>query len=136
MKPIVCLLIDDDAEEAEIFQYALEEFNRPVKCVNARSGKEAVSVLTLNEGNVDFIFLDMNMPRMNGAETLQQLRQLKSATSLPIVLYSSSFLEEQKEMLRSMGASDFLVKTGSIYSLQQSLFRIFAENEIRRLTVA
>jgi CheY-like chemotaxis protein len=135
MKPIVCLLIDDDAEEAEIFHYALEELNRPVKCLDARSGKEAIAYLTKHPGDVDYIFLDMNMPRMSGIECMQQLRKLDAASSVPIVLYSSTFLEEQYDLLRSMGASDFLVKTGSVFDLQNSLFQIFATNEIR-LTVA
>jgi CheY-like chemotaxis protein len=136
MKPIVCLLIDDDAEEAEIFQYALEELNRPVKCINARSGKEAIAYLNKHHGGVDYIFLDMNMPRMNGMECLQQLRKLEAATMVPIVLYSSSFLEEQKDLLEAMGANAFVNKTGSVFDLQNSLFRVFATNEMNKLTVA
>ena len=136
MKPIVCLLIDDDAEEAEIFHYALEELNRPVKCLDARSGKEAIAYLTKHPGDVDFIFLDMNMPRMSGIECMKQLRKLDAVSSVPIVLYSSAFHDDQQDILRSMGASDFLVKTGSVFDLQNSLFRIFEVHEKNRLTVA
>ncbi len=136
MKPIICLLIDDDAEEAEIFHYALEELNRPVKCVNVRSGKEAIVYLTKHPQTVDYIFLDMNMPRMNGIECLQQLKKLEVTNSARIILYSSTFLEEQKDMLLSMGAADFLAKTGSVFDLQNALFKLFAKNEIAKLTVA
>jgi CheY-like chemotaxis protein len=136
MKPLVCLLIDDDAEEAEIFHYALEELNRPVKCLDARSGKEAIAYLSKHPGQVDYIFLDMNMPRMSGVECMQQLRKLDTASSTPIVLYSSAFLEEQQEMLKALGARDFLVKTGSVFDLQNSLFRLFESHEVDKLTVA
>jgi CheY-like chemotaxis protein len=136
MKPIVCLLIDDDSEEAEIFHYALEELNRPVKCVNCKSGKEAIAYLNKHVGDIDYVFLDMNMPRMSGVECLQQLRKLPATNMVPIVLYSSSFIEEQKELLKAMGASAFLNKTGSVFDLQNSLFRLFATEEINKLTVA
>lgn len=135
MKPINCLLIDDDAEEAEIFHYALEELNRPVKCFTARNGKDAIACLTRNAWSVDFIFLDMNMPRMNGEETLRQIRKLDEARHIPIVLYSSSFPDEQKTALSASGASNFLVKSGSVFDLQNALFRLFAEFEISRLTL-
>ena len=136
MKQIFCLLIDDDAEEAEIFNYAIEELNRPVKCAVARSGDEAIAYLTQHAGETDFIFLDMNMPRMNGMETLRRLRALPSVNQAHIALYSSSFIEEQKDMLLAMGATSFLTKTGSVFDLQNALFRLFASSEIARLTVA
>ena len=135
MKSITCLLIDDDAEEAEIFHYALEELNRPVKCITARSGTEAITILGNKQLTIDCVFLDMNMPRMNGFETLRQLRKLPALKDVPIVLYSSSFLDEQKNVLRTLGASGFLIKTGSVFDLQSRLFRIFAENDIRKVTV-
>lgn len=136
MKPIACLLIDDDAEEAEIFQYALEELNRPVKCHNCRSGKEAIIYLNKHAGTIDYIFLDMNMPRMSGVECLEQLRALPAANMVPIILYSSSFIDEQKELLKAKGASGFLSKTGSVFDLQHALFKLFATEAIKKLTVA
>src|SRR5690606_30481200 len=84
MKTLVCLLIDDDAEEAEIFHYALEEFSSSVKCVSASSGKEAIAYLTKHPGVVDYIFLDMNMPRMSGLECLTQLKKMGLSASVPI----------------------------------------------------
>ncbi len=128
MKQIVCLLIDDDFEEAEIFQYALEEIPFPVKCINVKSGKEALTWLARHP-EPDYIFLDMNMPKMGGKECMKQIKQINAVAHVPVVLYSNAFIESEKPELNSLGAEGFILKTASVFDLHNTLSAFFSTRE-------
>jgi CheY-like chemotaxis protein len=128
MEPIVCLLIDDDSEESEIFHYALEELAFKVKCHSVTSGKEALSFLNNRPSKPDYIFLDLNMPRMDGKQCLREIRKLGKADSIPVILYSTAFLEGQKQDLETLGADGFITKTNSVFDLHTELAKFFASH--------
>jgi CheY-like chemotaxis protein len=137
MNPIICLLIDDDSEESEIFQYALEEMDITVKCVTAKGGKEALSYLNSNAPAPDFIFLDLNMPKMNGKECLEAIRTIPKLDEVPTILYSNSFTIEQQQELTDMGASGFITKTCSVFDLYHKLANFFKSDKTpEKLSVA
>jgi CheY-like chemotaxis protein len=129
MKKIKCLLIDDDLEELEIFRFALDELSTPSVCYSARTGKEALKFLLTNKQHPDFIFLDMNMPRMDGKQCLAAIKKLETACRIPVILYSSTFIDHQKKDLLSLGATGFLTKTSSIPDLAAKLSRLFGVKE-------
>ena len=91
MQPFVCLLIDDDSEECEIFQYALEELKLPIECYLATSGKQALEDLKHRRLRPDYIFLDLNMPKMDGTQCLQEIKRLNDHADVPVILYSTFF---------------------------------------------
>jgi CheY-like chemotaxis protein len=129
MKKIKCLLIDDDAEELEIFRFALEELDVPATCFSARTGKEALKFLLTSRQRPDFIFLDMNMPRMDGKQCLAAIKKLDGVAHIPVILYSCTFIDHQKRDLLNLGAGGFLTKTASIPDLARKLGNFFLSRE-------
>jgi CheY-like chemotaxis protein len=115
------LLIDDDEDDQFIFQDALREISFPYDCLLASNGLEAVSKLTSDEDLPAMIFLDLNMPLMNGAEFLSHIRDHPSFREIPIVIFSTSNNPVDKEMLPKLGARLFITKTSDFKELKEKL---------------
>src|SRR5687768_10254806 len=85
-------IIDDDIEDQEIFMEALKEIDSSIQCFCATNGEEALNQL---EREViilpDLIFLDMNMPKLNGKQVLRELKNTRTLKSIPVIMYSTSF---------------------------------------------
>ena len=69
-----CLLIDDDQDDQELFLMALERVDSQIKCSVANNGVEGLAALSDHFYTPTHIFLDINMPKMNGIECLQRIR--------------------------------------------------------------
>src|SRR5882762_252050 len=98
------LLIDDDEDDQFIFRDALRGISFPNDCLLASNGLEAVFKLTSDEELPAMIFLDLNMPLVNGAEFLTHIRNQPSFRQIPIVIFSTSNNPVDKEMLPKLGA--------------------------------
>src|SRR5687767_11428895 len=98
------LIIDDDAEDTEIFCYALREVAPEINCTVINDPKLALSVLASNSIPPQYIFLDANMTYMNGRDCLKQLRKLRKLNNTRIIMYSGYLSEQQVEELKSLGA--------------------------------
>jgi CheY-like chemotaxis protein len=125
-----CLLVDDDLDDHEIFSLALKEAERPVELVRAYDGVDALNHLRdgLHE-RPDFIFLDLNMPRMDGKHCLQLLKDDSELKDIPVVIYTTS--SEIKDLIEAqrLGAIAFIVKSASIHELTLALQDFFRERE-------
>ena len=116
-KPIV-LLIDDDSDDQEIFSIALEKADGNVECVFANDGIQALEILRHDPDFVpDYVFIDMNMPRMNGQQCLAEIKKIDRLKSVPVYMYSTSVSPESLETNKQLGAKDFIVKPSSINEL-------------------
>lgn len=96
------LLVDDDDIMAFSFGVLLRHCKFKTKLTTSSRGEEVISILTtiINEGGKlpDFIFLDLNMPKIGGWEILEELSNLGlSAGSIFICVLSSSILPAEIE---------------------------------------
>ncbi len=120
-----CLLIDDDQDDQEVFMMILEKINRDINCLTANDGVEAISLLTSRQGFIpDYIFLDVNMPRMNGIECLQNIRTLDHLKNCKIFMYSTTSETSVVEQTKKLGVADFIVKPASPVALKETLAAI------------
>jgi CheY-like chemotaxis protein len=125
---ITCFLIDDDQDDQEIFTLAVNRLDPTIACVMADDGIEALNKLYQDETFVpSYIFLDLNMPRMNGKQCLSELKKIERLADTPIIIYSTS--AETRDILetKQLGATDFLTKPSLLDSLTHSLARVFIE---------
>jgi len=121
-----CLLIDDDLDDQEIFCLALLEVSPDITCMLAKDGREGLEKLRLLNGPVhDYIFIDLNMPRMNGIETLAEIKKMSFLNNPIIIIYSTTSNQGIIDDAIKKGADRFLVKPGSIKELVQKLREIF-----------
>ena len=121
-----CFLIDDDIDDQEIFVLVLKSVNPSITCVTANDGIEAVTKLTEEEAfNPDYIFLDLNMPRMDGRECLQEIKKIDRLKKVPVIIYSTSSGQNDMLATRALGASGYLEKQSSVTELKKKLAHFF-----------
>jgi CheY-like chemotaxis protein len=115
------LLIDDDEEDQEIFKDALKEVDSLLHCSVANDGEEALSLLNDALLKPDLIFIDMNMPKLNGKQVLQALKSSGSLRDVPVVMYSTFFGPKDVEEIITLGAAHHMVKATRFDDLCYSL---------------
>ena len=116
------LLADDDADDADIFCEALSRTASDAACQTAENGQELFHLLSKPGTTIpDIIFLDINMPIMNGCECLRQLKENTSYSNIPTIMYSTSSAKKDIDMAYRMGATLFLTKPEDIRELAKIL---------------
>ena len=120
-----CFLIDNDAEDAEIFTLALQEVDETISCSFACNGIQALKQLSDDETfTPSIIFIDMNMPLMNGLECIKELRQIHRLNDVNIYMYSTGGDPMLARQAKDSGATDFIEKPSSFTKLKQLLTKI------------
>lgn len=124
MKPQSILLVDDDEDDQLLFIDAIREIDKSIKCSVANDGLEAILSLQTKSPVPDLIFLDLNMPKMNGYQCLAQIKKEMMFKEIPIVIYTTSRIESDRDRTLKMGASYFLTKPSDFSELIDELTRI------------
>jgi DNA-binding response OmpR family regulator len=126
-----CLLIDDDLDDQEIFALALQQVSERFQCQMVNDGYEALQCLR-NDSYVlpDFIFLDLNMPRMNGKECLAEIKKHDHLKDIPVIIYSTSSFQDDIIQTRKLGAAAFITKPFSIDELSAKLVEVFQAHRV------
>lgn len=122
------MLIDDDEDDQLIFTDAISELADDVECVVAKNGYEAFEHLKKTETPPSVIFLDLNMPVMNGFEFLELLRCMQPPSKIPVVVFTTS--NDPKDIKRSaeLGIKDFFTKTSDFNTLKIRLGELIEKN--------
>ncbi|HEY9257038.1 response regulator [Chitinophaga sp.] len=115
------LLVDDDPDDQEFFKLALHTIREHISFAAAGNGQDALDQLTTAVCTPDLIFLDMNMPLMNGLTFLQKIKASATLKHIPVIIYSTSDEPHEISMARSMGAVDFVTKPTKFEELCQLL---------------
>lgn len=117
----VCYLIDDDYEDQEIFVTAVNEVNPAFYCAVKSDAESALLELKESAQLADIIFLDINMPKMDGFEFIIHLKRDSRLKSIPVIFYSTTRDEDQISKATKLGASGFITKTASYKELIKTL---------------
>ena len=102
------LIADDDQEDLLLIEEALNSLNQPAKFVY--NGVEALEYLEQCTILRSLIVLDLNMPKLNGTETLESLKKDSRFKHIPVLIYSTSINPYEKEKCARLGAKDYVVK--------------------------
>lgn len=111
------LLAEDDPKDAALTMEALQENNLMNTIIRVKDGAEAMDYLEQKGEYTDrppglpaVLLLDLHMPKMNGLETLEAIRQSPDIRHLPVVILTSS--QEEKDLIRSydLGVNAYVVK--------------------------
>lgn len=115
-------LIDDDIDDQELFIEAVRELNAGFSCDCSSNGEEGLNYLLTRLNELpDLIFLDLNMPRLNGKQCLEKIKSVDRLKDVPVVIYSTSSQENDIRDTRNLGAVHFLTKPSSFQDLCSSL---------------
>ncbi|CAN5469824.1 response regulator [soil metagenome] len=121
------LLVDDDADDQLYFRDAINELCKMVECEIANNGREA-QVQIGNPPPPDIIFLDLNMPLMNGYEFLDYLKKEDAYKNIPVVIFTTSKEPQDVDRVRQMGAHLFFTKPTNFNILCSKLDKILDMN--------
>jgi CheY-like chemotaxis protein len=125
------LIVDDDEDDRDLLSDALHEIDPNIKCLVARNGQEAFLGLSLHHyPEPDLIFLDLNMPRLDGMQFLRVLKKDRSLQHIPVVIYSTSKLVEEKEECMHLGAVHFITKPSSFRELRRLISDVLIKEMI------
>ncbi|MDR2610010.1 MAG: response regulator [Clostridiales Family XIII bacterium] len=104
------LLVEDIDINREIVLSFLEQTGISVDC--AENGEEAVAMVRESEGRYDAIFMDIQMPKMDGYEATQQIRALDipAARDIPIIAMTANVFHEDIEKCLACGMNDHIGK--------------------------
>lgn len=105
MQPNKVLVIDDSKLIHKIFTVILPK----TPLVSAHDGREALQRLA-EQPDVDLIFLDINMPNMNGLEFLAQVKADAALAQIPVVIISTEGKEEDTVRGLRAGAAAYIKK--------------------------
>jgi CheY-like chemotaxis protein len=122
-------IIDDDVEDQEIFMEAVREVDKSIQCYSATSGEDALKQLETEVVVLpDLIFLDLNMPKLNGKQVLREIKNTRSLKGIPVIMYSTSFAPRDIEEINQLGAAYHLLKPSRFDDLCRSLDGILSKN--------
>ena len=120
-----CLLIDNDEDDREIFELALKQVCPSVALYTSHSGINALQMLRSDPAFVpSVIFIDLNMPLMDGRQSLEAIYKLEHLKGVPAYLYSTSADPRTVAAVKEMGATDFLIKPASFDALKELISKI------------
>lgn len=117
---MLILHVDDDCDEREIFCDAVKVVDPNISCAEAESGISALKFLDQTDTLPDYIFMDINMPKMTGLECLQKIRSVPRFLSIQVVMYSTIFRSNDEIFLSEMGIK-WLSKKSQLSDLISSL---------------
>jgi CheY-like chemotaxis protein len=121
------LLIDDDNDEVEILCTALRSAAIDHKCTWVQSVRHAL--LVIEHLQPDVIFIDFNMPGINGVDGIGMIRQMDYGAAIPIVLYSNTINPESQETAMRLGAKACIQKPSTVELLASQLTCFFNQGE-------
>jgi len=118
------LLVDDDMDDQDIFRTALAEVAQTVVFATASNGEEALQQLNGDTVYPDVIFLDINMPILNGFETLIQIKKQERLRHIPVFIYSTSVRPEDIEKAMQLGAANCIKKPSGFLEVCNFITRL------------
>ena len=122
------LLTDDDLDDRDLFSEALAAVDPGIVYHWAEHGREALQLLNSKTiDKPDIIFLDINMPVMNGWELLAKLKQDSAYNDVPVIMYTTSSEPKDRKIAMELGALCFVTKPDNFKSVK-SLLQVVVKN--------
>lgn len=104
------LLADDDPHVQVFLEHAFSVENRKCAISCFEDGEKLLEFLQKEKPEVDCVLLDLNMPRKNGCQTLEELKAKKLLDNTPVLVLSHSKYPSDVEAVMKSGASAFQEK--------------------------
>lgn len=122
---MILLYIDDDSDDVEVFCEIMKQVDPSCTCLVAGNGKDGLDLLSTFKP--DIVFLDVNMPVMNGRDTLRHIKENKDTRGVPVCMLSTYISDEDRALYWQMGAMECLTKPQSFEEFRRMLQRIFSD---------
>ena len=122
LKKTTLLIAEDDLFNRLLVVSMLAK-NKQIEVIEAKDGVEALAMLL--EHSVDIVLLDIHMPKMNGLETLKEIRGIEKIAHIPIMVISSDETEKKQSLV--LGAEAFIAKPFNLKGLEEQIHDVLGE---------
>lgn len=121
------LLAEDDEDDILMFQEIISDVPFPPEIILAKDGDEVMDILKSEEAP-DLVFMDINMPRKNGFETLTEIRELFDQIEIPVIFLSTHQSEEMISRAKKLGAIGYIKKPTSFKKYKSAIHDVLTKN--------
>tara|TARA_B100001778_G_scaffold334984_1_gene350360 strand:- start:31134 stop:31544 length:411 start_codon:yes stop_codon:yes gene_type:complete len=121
MKIFDLLIVEDDDGDVELMQETLPE-DIEFRYRRALNGEEAMS--SISASLPDIIFLDLNMPKIDGRQVLTSIKQDPRYKKVPVIVISTSINPEDIKLSYELGANAYLTKSGNFDEFSDQMQRL------------
>lgn len=117
------LTVDDDIEDQEIFCEAISVIDPLIVCLTARDGIEGYDLLSNGKTYLalDYIFLDINMPKMTGIDLLLLIKKEERLKNIPVYMLSTSCSQTELAKINLLGST--MLQKQSQFALYTQMLR-------------
>lgn len=116
----IILVADDDIDDQTMISGSLHELDQNCLVELVTDGQQAINRLeNAAMPQPCLVVLDLNMPILNGMETLIRIRQNPSLQGIPIVVFTTSDSKEYRKQSLTLGAMDYIVKPNDYSGLME-----------------
>jgi CheY-like chemotaxis protein len=117
----VIMLVEDNPADVALLSEALASHKVETPLFVAHDGDEGIQIIdAIDDSRIpcpDLIVLDLNLPRKSGFAVLERVRASRKCSGKPVVVFSSSDVEEDREQARRLGASFYIRKPSTLKDL-------------------
>lgn len=122
----IIYLVDDDPDDRFFIRQAIQQVQHEVEVIEATSGFELLTLVQEQKRPfTSLILMDINMPKMDGVETVRLMRSDRTLPAIPVIMISTTSNPSYIKSAYEAGASGFLSKPSTLHG-----FRDMA-NELR-----
>jgi DNA-binding response OmpR family regulator len=115
------LLVEDEENERLLYKEELEKEGFEVAC--CQNGNDAIE--SIEKSNYDLVILDIQMPQMDGIETLGKI--LTKKRDIPIIIYTA--YPQYKDQFLTWAADAYLIKSSDLTALKDKVKTILSEKD-------
>jgi CheY-like chemotaxis protein len=133
------MIIDDDPDDRDLFFEIVNQIAPDYNCLWGKDGVDGLLKLSELQTMPKYIFLDLNMPRMNGKQCLAEIKGHKKYRDIPVVIYSTSRQEADIVETKKLGANFYMTKPNLFTELREAITELLVDEEtdtqyLRKLT--
>ena len=114
------LFVDDDQDVLSISSMLIKSLGHEILLVN--SGEEAINLIRNSESNIDFIFLDLMMPGIDGFDVLTFMKDAN--IHIPTVIQTGIIDEGDLKRIKELGAVDYITKPYTKEDLRRAITKM------------
>jgi CheY-like chemotaxis protein len=115
------LLVEDDYDDIQYFSDTLYRLSTSVFLTTIQDGNTAYQLLKSQECSPDYIFLDLNLPILDGVALLRKMRDDSSILNVPIIVHTASVNKAHLDECKELGISRFVAKSVDGIQLTKTL---------------
>lgn len=112
------LLVEDDLDDVDFFRATFEDEPDRFIITTLSDGEKAITYFRFTYTLPDIIVLDLNLPRIDGREVLKMLRTDSRLAAIPVLIYTTSRSERDKEYCDRYSVEKYITKASTFQGLK------------------